>query len=79
VLYWSREFSIGDRVYLSFMGADGGLYVVGLGIACCSATELSEKMGPLVADAHKRARGDGGQTAVVREQDIVLLWPQPGS
>jgi hypothetical protein len=57
------------------MGADGGQYVVAIGIACCDDSVVSKKIGPPLAAAHKRACDYSDQTVVVREQDVTLLWP----
>jgi hypothetical protein len=75
VLYWSGGFSAGDSIYISFMGADGGLYVVAVGMACCDDAVLRTKIGPPLADAHKRTCNISDKTVVVREQDVTLLWP----
>lgn len=75
VLYFSCRFCAGDSIYVSFLGADGGLYVIAIGIACCDDGMLRQKIGPPPASAHKRICDISDQTVVIREQDVTLLWP----
>jgi hypothetical protein len=78
VLYFSGRFCAGDSIYVSFLGADGGLYVVAIGIAFCDDAVLRQKIGPPLAAAHERICDVSDQTVVIREQDVTLLWPPDG-
>jgi glutamate 5-kinase len=84
VLDCSGRFSAGDRVHVTFRGRDGGQYAIATGIVRCDDTMLR-----LLMVQPADARSNPGECAdrierdpierdlvvVIREQDLVLLWP----
>jgi hypothetical protein len=74
VLYCSGDFQRGDSIYVAFLGADGGQYVVASGIAQFDGTVLREQLGPPLADAQARATSTIDDSIVILAQDIRLLW-----
>jgi glutamate 5-kinase len=68
VLDCSGRFSIGDSVYVTFRGRDGGQYAIATGIVRCDDTMLRKLTGQ-PTDAR------GNSVIVIEEQDLKLLWP----
>ncbi|HZP68179.1 MAG TPA: hypothetical protein VFB32_17890, partial [Rudaea sp.] len=73
--YCSGEFSSGDRIYIAFMGADGGQYAVATAATHFDSVTLHALLGPLHADAQQRVRTCADDTIIVREADVEWLWP----
>jgi len=75
VLYLSGDFSMGNGIYIAFLGADGGQYVVAAGVARIDAESLRARIGPPRADAHARLRDPADASVVVHEADVRRLRP----
>jgi hypothetical protein len=75
VLYCCGSFAAGDPIYVAFLGADGGQYVVAMGVAQAGVFELRDKIGPPSADAFARPCDSSNQSVMVLERDVRLLWP----
>lgn len=74
VLDCAGNFQIGDRVYVTFRGKDGGQYVIATGIVSCDE-EVVRRMRDRWADACGTLLQSHDSAVVIREQDLKLLWP----
>jgi len=79
VLDCAGSFHVGDRVYVSFRGNDGGQGVIATGIVSCDVAMLLQAKGRS-ADARDNPveRADPVEReplVVIREEDLELLWP----
>jgi glutamate 5-kinase len=77
VLDCSGNFRVGDQVYVTFRGKDGGQYVIATGVVGCDVEVLRQIMGRW-ADACTTPSENQDSTVVIREQDLKLLWQSKG-
>jgi glutamate 5-kinase len=74
VLDCAGSLRVGDRVYVTFRGKDGGQYVIATGIVGCNEEVLRQLRGRWT-HAGSVPGENHDSTVVIREQDLTLLWP----
>ena len=75
VLYCVGSFVARERVYIAFLGADGGQFAVASAVADRDATAMQQALGLPAATPNERAPPAPGDDVVVHARDIALLWP----
>jgi glutamate 5-kinase len=75
VLWCAGGFHAGDPVYLTFRAVDGGQYLVATGIVRCDAAGLSRRTGARPQAAPDGADERPDDDAVIRAEDVEVLWP----